>query len=111
MMVSELKELVLEHSGFNAAISGGSGRSIESAIVLHRDDLHDKHTVQKAILWALGQYKNVSWAVLSDAKEDSDGRCYESMLLDVRILNSSGQVKQGQQRIYFDITEYVSQSC
>ena len=109
-MVSELKALVLEHSGFNASISGGSGRSIDSAIVLHRDGLHDQHTVQKAVLWALGQYKRVSWAVLSDAREDSDGRCYESMLLDVRIMNSGGRVKQGQQRIYFDITEYASHS-
>ena len=109
-MVSELKALVLEHSGFNASISGGSGRSIGSAIVLHRDGVHDKHTVQKAVLWAFGRHKGTSWGVLSDVREDSNGRCYESILLDVRIMNSGGQVKQGQQRIYFDITEYANHS-
>lgn len=109
-MTSELKELVLEHSGFNAAISGGNGRSIDSAIIIHRDGVHDKRTVQKAVLWALGRHKNVSWDVLSDIREESNGRCYESMLLDVRIMNNSGQVKQGQQQIYFDITEHMSSS-
>ncbi len=109
-MVSELKGLVLEHSGFNAAISGGNGRSIDSAIIIHRDGVHDKSTVQKAVLWALGRHKDLSWDVLSDTREESNGRCYESMLLDVRVMNHSGQVKRGQQQIYFDITEHINNS-
>ncbi|WP_293266546.1 hypothetical protein [Neptunomonas sp.] len=107
-MAAELKELVLEHSGFDAAISGGNGRSIDSAIIIHQDGVHDKRTVQKAVLWALGRHKDLSWDVLSDAQEESNGRYYESMLLDVRVMNDFGKVQRGKQTIYFDITELMS---
>lgn len=104
-MSVELKALVLEHSGFDAAISGGNGRSIETAIIIHRDGVHDKRTVQKAVLWALGRNKHMSWDVLEDSQEEVRGRCYESVLLDIRLMDKSGQVRQGQQTIYFDVTE------
>lgn len=106
-MSVELKALVLEHSGFNAPISGGNGRTIETAIVIHQNGIHDKRTVQKAILWALGRNKQLSWNILGDSGDEVSGRFYESVLLDIRLMDKSGQVKQGEQTIYFDTTEYT----
>lgn len=105
-MSVELKALVLEHSGFEAAISGGNGRDIETAIVIHQDGVHDKGTVQKAIIWALGRYKNLSWDIIDANEELISGRHYESVLLDVRMMDKSGHVKEGKQTIYFDTTEH-----
>lgn len=107
VMSIELKALVLEHSGFNAAISGGNGRTIETAIIIHQDGIHDKRTVQKAILWALGRNKQLSWDILGGSVDEIGGRFYESVLLGIRLVDISGQVKQGQQTIYFDTTEYM----
>lgn len=107
-MSVELKALVLEHSGFDAAISGGNGRTIETAIIIHPDGVHDKRTIQKAVLWALGREKQLSWDILKDSRDEINGRLYESILLDIRLMDKSGRVKQGQQIIYFDTTEYMS---
>ena len=107
-MSAELKALVLEHSGFNVSISGGNGRSIETAIVIHQDNVHDKKTVQKAILWALGRKKQLGWGILGDTADEIGGRFYESVLLDIRLMDKSGQVKQGQQTVYFDTTEFTN---
>ncbi|WP_143083779.1 hypothetical protein [Neptunomonas qingdaonensis] len=106
-MSVELKALVLEHSGFDAAISGGNGRTIETAIIIHQDGIRDKRTVQIAILWALGRNKQLSWDILGASVDESSGRFYESVLLGIRLTDISGQVKQGQQTIYFDTTEYM----
>ncbi|SFG60855.1 hypothetical protein SAMN05216175_109123 [Neptunomonas qingdaonensis] len=107
VMSVELKALVLEHSGFDAAISGGNGRTIETAIIIHQDGIRDKRTVQIAILWALGRNKQLSWDILGASVDESSGRFYESVLLGIRLTDISGQVKQGQQTIYFDTTEYM----
>lgn len=107
-MSVELKALVLEHSGFDAAISGGNGRTIDTAIIIHQDGVHDKRTIQKAVLWALGRKKQLGWDILEHSKDEISGRFYESILLDIRLIDKSGQVKQGQQTIYFDITECVN---
>jgi hypothetical protein len=103
-MPAGLKALVAEHSGFNAPISGGNGRSVESAIIIHQDGIHDKRTIQKAVLWSLGRLKDLSWEVVDQSLQECDGRCYESLLLDFRVIEH-GKVKQGEQTIYFDITE------
>lgn len=104
-MSVELKALVLEQSGFNAAISGGNGRAIESAIIIHQNGIHDKRTVQKAILWALGRKKQLSWDIIETTEDEIRGRFYESFLLDIRLLDKSEQMQQGQQTIHFDVTE------
>lgn len=107
-MSEELKALVVEHSGCDVSISGGNGRTIQTAIIIHQDSVHDKKTVQNAILWALGRKKQLGWGVVGDSGDEIDGRFYESVLLDIRVIDKSGQVKQGQQTVYFDITEFMN---
>lgn len=106
-MSVELKALVLEQSGIDAAISGGNGRTIDTAIIIHQDGVHDKRTIQQAVLWALGRKKKLGWDILENSRDEISGRFYESILLDIRLMDKSGQVKQGQQTIYFDTTEHM----
>lgn len=107
-MSAELKTLVLEHSGCDVSISGGNGRTMQTAIIIHQDSVHDKKTVQNAILWALGRKKHLGWGIVGDSSVEIDGRFYESVLLDIRLIDKSGQVKQGQQTVYFDTTEFTN---
>lgn len=106
-MSVELKALVLEHSGFDAAISGGNGRTIDTAIIIHQDGVHAKRTIQQAVLWALGRKKKLGWDIIENSGDEISGRFYESIVLDIRLMDKSGQVKHGQQTIYFDTTEYM----
>lgn len=104
-MQEELKALVQEHAGFTPSISGGNGRTVDSAIVIHNDGIHEYKTVEKAIFWALAKHADKHWETLEDHAFEKNGRHFQSYLLEVRGMQQ-GKVHHNEQSIFFDITEF-----
>ncbi len=102
-MSVSLKEIVFEHSGFSAPITGGTGRNIEGAIVVHPDGVHSLQTIEMAVLWGLGSYKHLGWEVESEDRMEQGGRIYDEKRLIIRALNK-GKVHATHQTVYFDVT-------
>lgn len=105
-MHSTLKEIVLQHSGFDAPITGGNGRNIEAAIVVHPDGVHSLQTVEMAVLWSLGAYKQLGWEVHDEERVEHSGRVYDEVQLIIRAM-SKGKVHATHQSVYFDVTDCI----
>jgi len=106
--MADLKQLVKEHAGVEVSLSGGSGRSYDSAIIVHNNGIGDLAGAQRAVLWSLGRYKKLNWEIIEQEQQMHNGRVIDVMTIEMRRM-VDGMVSTGMQQVFFDISEYAGE--
>jgi hypothetical protein len=103
---ASIKELIQQVFGDEMPISGGTGNSIEKAIVIKRTKpLNDYVSIQYHVIRyiALGRCYH-SWNIIKQQLLFQDGKIYDKIEVNV-IMNHNGKLLQQTEFYYFDITE------
>lgn len=85
-------------SGLDFPISGGTGQSLEDAIILHHLPMAYAVGIENSLLNTLAKARGFRWRLERQYLMEKDGRHYDRM----DIMTAPG----GAATYYFDITEY-----
>ena len=99
-----LRQLLLNDFGVDLPISGGTGNSLENAIVIQRLVPNDYVATEYAILKYLGLGRGVTWKLLQQQLIEADGRVIDKMKLEVSQTTKTDIITTIE-NYYFDITE------
>lgn len=104
MSTINLRELLKADFGIDFPISGGAGNSIDSPIIIHRQNPNDYVGVEYGILRCLGIGRRIEWEFIQQSLLDVDGRIIEQMKIETKETTETEIITQVE-NYYFDITE------
>ena len=100
-----LKELLEADFGKKFPISGGSGNSIENALVIHNQDVSDYVGLEYYILSCLGTGRKIEWRRLGQQLVESNGRKIDKIKIETKKVTRTEVITQIE-NYYFDISEF-----
>ncbi|EPJ46697.1 MAG: hypothetical protein OFPII_17880 [Osedax symbiont Rs1] len=104
--MADLKGLVKSMAGVQSELSGGQGHSYDAAIIIQNNGVESYMSVERAVLWSLGSYKNMCWEVIDQETHQHNGRKIDVLTIEKRKMDDQGIVSTGTQQVFFDITEF-----
>lgn len=99
-----LRELLKADFGIDFPISGGTGASMDSSIVIHYQMPNDYVAVEYGILRCLGIGRRIEWKLIQQTLLNRDGRKIEQMKIETKQTTATQIITQVE-NYYFDITE------
>lgn len=99
-----LRELLRADFGIDFPISGDSGQSRESPIVIHRQEPDDYVAVEYGVLRCLGHGRGVRWRLIQQAVFVHNGRRIDQLKIET-VRTTREQIVKQIENYYFDITE------
>lgn len=103
-----LKELLKKEFNADLHISGGYGKSIEEAIVIHKEEVEDYVGLEYFILECLEERSGLQWRRLGQSLLDEEGRKIDKISIETRQL-PEGEWQTKEEHYYFDITACYGQ--
>jgi hypothetical protein len=100
----KLKSMLEEKFGSTLPVSGGMGRSIDDAIILHRGTLKDYVSLIHYILRYITSTEHKLYRLKKQSLIKKNGRVYDCIEISTTIIGSD-HVATGNETYYFDITE------
>jgi hypothetical protein len=104
MSTINLRELLKADFGIDFPISGGTGNSRESPIIIHYQKPNDYVGVEYGILRCLGIGRRIEWKLIQQTLQNLDGRTIEQMKIETKQTIATEIITQIE-NYYFDITE------
>ncbi len=104
-----LKELLKKDFDFDLPISGGTGNSIDNAIIISKTAGIHYVGLENTILSCLGKGRKIEWRRESQQLLEIEGRKIDKIKIKT-IWLSDDKVIQQIENYYFDITECFSNS-
>ena len=105
----KLREQLLADFGIDFPISGGTGNSRESPIVVHYQVPNDYVGVEYAVLRCLGVGRGIEWTLVKASLFDLDGRWIEQIKIETKWETETELISQSE-NYYFDLTECYGKS-
>lgn len=99
-----LRELLKSDFGIDFPISGATGNSRESPIVVHYQEPNDYVGVEHGILHCLGIGRQIDWKFIQQTLEEFDGRKIDQIKIEIKSVSGDEIITQIE-NYYFDITE------
>ena len=99
-----LHEMLLEDFGIDLPISGGTGNSESSPIVIHYRDPNDYVATEYTVLRMLGVGRRITWELLQEHTYEKARRRLEQMKIRAQWIEGENRITQVE-NYYFDITE------
>lgn len=99
-----LRELFQKDFGVDLPISGGTGNSLDHAIIIHRMIPNDYAGTEYAILKYMGIGRGVTWKRLGQELIKHDGRVFDKLKIEVTE-TTEAEIITTIENYYFDITE------
>lgn len=107
--MTDLKSLVKEAANVQSELSGGHGHSYDAAILIKNNKIESYMSVERAVLWSLGEFKNMCWEIIEQEMHPHNGRKIDVLTIEKRKMDDQGLVSTGTQQVFFDITEFDSE--
>ena len=104
MNTINLRELLKTDFGIDFPISGGTGNSRDSPIIIHHQNPNDYVGVEYGILRCLGIGRRIEWKLIQQSLLNFDGRKIEQMKIETKQSIETDIITQVE-NYYFDITE------
>ena len=104
-----LREMLLAEFGVDLPISGGTGNSESTPIVVHYREPNDYVGVEYAILNLLGEGRRITWDLLRAYTYEKGGRRFEQMTIQAQWNDGENRITNIE-NYYFDITECFGRS-
>lgn len=104
MSMINLRELLKADFGMDFPISGGTGNSKDSPIVIHYQEPNDYVGVEYGVLRCLGIGRRIEWKLIQQTLLNCDGRRIEQMKIETKETTATQIITQVE-NYYFDITE------
>jgi hypothetical protein len=102
--VISLKNLLFEDFGVELPISGGTGNSIDNAIIMHRQVPNDFVSTEYYIVKCISIGRRVKWKLLRQELIEADGKYYDKLEIEV-VDEKDDEIVTTIENYYFDITE------
>jgi hypothetical protein len=99
-----LKDLLEKDFGVALPISGGTGNSIENAIIIHRVGINDYVGTEHFILKCLGKGRRIIWRFLGQELLSHNNKIIDKIKIETKEETESEIITQIE-NYYFDITE------
>lgn len=99
-----LKEILKSYFGVELPISGGTGNSIDNAIIIHREGMNDYVGTEYAILKYIGKVRNIEWKTLGQELLNHNNRKFDKIKIETKETTVS-ETKTQVENYYFNITE------
>ena len=96
--------MLLDDFGVDFPISGGTGNSRNSPIVIHHQTPNDYTAVVYGVLRHLGIGRHIEWKLLQTSLFEHNGRKLEQMKIETK-WNTETEVVTQIENYYFDLTE------
>lgn len=100
----KLRELLRSDFKIDFPISGGTGDSKSSPIVIHYQVPNDYVGVEYGILRCLGIGRRIEWKLIQQTLLNCDGQMIEQMMIETKQTTETQIITQVE-NYYFDITE------
>ena len=97
-----VRQLIFKDFGVDLPISGGTGNSMENAIVVQYGIPNDYVSVEYAYLRYVGIGRRIAWKTIKQKIVHNEGRKYDKITIEV---SSDDQEEPHYENYYFDITE------
>lgn len=104
LLIMTLKELLKLDFDVELPISGGFGNSIESPIIIHREEVNDYVGTEYFILACLGKGRKIEYKVLGQALLKHNDKKIDKIKIETKQANADEVITQTE-NYYFDITE------
>jgi hypothetical protein len=107
--MADLKSLVKETASVQSELSGGHGHTYDAAIIIKNNKIESYMSVERAVLWSLGDLKDMCWEIIEQETNQHNGRSIDVLTIEKRKMNDQGIVSTGTQQVFFDISEFDSE--
>ncbi|WP_299150325.1 hypothetical protein [uncultured Dokdonia sp.] len=99
-----LKDIIKSNYNQDLEISGGNGKSIEEAIIIHKTSRNDYVGTEHFILQCIGKEKRHEWELIGQRLFVHNGRKIDHLDIDIE-KTVDGKLTFVAEDYYFDITE------
>lgn len=100
----DLRELLKADFGIDFPISGGTGNSRDTAIVIRNEVPNDYVGVEHGVLRCLGRGRGIEWTLVEQSLLEHNGRKIDRMTIETKETTPTQIITQTE-NYYFDITE------
>lgn len=100
----DLRELLKADFGIDFPISGGTGNSRDTAIVIHYQVPNDYVGVERGVLRCLGLGRRIEWELIKQSLFEYKGQKIDQMTIETKETTPTQIITQTE-NYYFDITE------
>ncbi len=100
----DLRELLKADFGIDFPISGGTGNSLDTAIVIHYEVPNYPVGVERGVLRCLGLGRGIEWKLVEQLLLEHNGRRIDKMTIETKETTPTQIITQTES-YYFDITE------
>lgn len=104
----DLRELLKSDFGLDFPISGGTGSSINTPIVIHYEVPNYPVGVERGVLHCLGLARGIEWKLVEQSLLEHNGRRIDQITIETKETTPTQIVTQIE-NYYFDITECLDQ--
>ena len=101
---NSFRQVLKEKTGDDYRISGGTGQSVDDAIVIEIRDMRKSVDTEYAILRSIQKMRGVSMQFVSQMIIEKDGRQYDVLEVETTDLHVVGQPVKNE-TYYFDVTK------
>lgn len=99
-----LRDLFKADFGIDFPISGGSGNSRDTPIVIHHQVPNDYVGVENGVLRCLGIGRRIEWTLLQQSLIEHNGQKLDQLKIETKQTTPTGIITQVE-NYYFDVTE------
>lgn len=99
-----LKELLKNDFGVELPISGGTGNSIDNAIIIHLEGMNDYVGTEYTILRCIGIGRRIEWETLGQQLMSHNNKKIDKIKIETKQTTDSEIITQVE-NYYFDISE------
>ena len=101
----DLRQMLVSDFGVDFPISGGTGGSRDTPIVVHYRVPNDYVGVEYGVLRCLGAGRRIEWRLLQNSLFEHNGRQLEQMKIEAKWTTTETELVTQVENYYFDITE------